>query len=692
MKGEKIDMAKIEVIRQRDLQDCGACALASIIKYYGGYVPIEKIREDTRTSLNGTTAFHLISAAKNYGFDAIGMRSQLDSEDIYLPAIVHLKLKNGLEHFAVLYKITSKYVCLMDPARGKVKLNTSEFLELWDNVILLFTPINRIITMNKGTSFSKIILKLLTKNKKIFANIFIVNLLFIILSIVGGFYFQLAVSNIQEGTDKKFLIILIGCFLMIIVFKVLLEYIKNYYQNFLNKNLDVEIYTSFLSHIFNLPLGFTENRTTGEIVSRVQELAEAKNLVAEIFSNVILNIILVGSVVLVLYFVCDKLFFILCFIVIMYLIITFISSKIIYTKMQETIEASTNFNMVLVENIDINSSVKNLNLTNKFLKRLDRSLTKMLHKNFKLTNIINILELLKKSIYEIGLFAITTLGIYLIYQGKLEILSFVTFNGLLGYMMGPLEEMCSLVPKYNYLKASFKKISELIALEVERDSEGLKLLEVPSLQLKNINYSYNLYTNILSIKDLEIKRGERVMLIGPSGSGKSTLCKIIASMSIRQTSGEYWIDKIRREDYSTNTLKENILYVGQNEKLFSASIRDNILSYRDISDDEFKNITRICQIDNIVDKRPNRYNSVINAAVNNLSGGEIQRIILARGLLKKAKVIILDEALSEVNIDMERSILKNIFNYFKDITFIYVSHKDVSDLFSKVIPVEAYHE
>mgnify|MGYP001131414540 CR=1 FL=1 len=690
--GRKNIMAKIEVIKQRDLQDCGACSLLCIIKYYGGYVPIEKIREDTQTSLNGTTAFHLINAAQNYGFEALGIKTQLDSQDIYLPAIVHLKLKNGLEHFAVLYKITSKNIYLMDPARGKVKLSVTEFNELWDNIMLLFTPINRILTMNKDVTFLNLFQKLLIKNKKLFLYIFFVNLLFIILAIIGNFYFQLAISNVNSGTDKKFMILLVSCFFLIIVFKVLLEYIKNYYQNYLNKNLDVEIYSSFLSHIFHLPLGFTENRTTGEIVTRVQELAEAKNLLTEIFCNVLLNVILILGATVVLYFVCDKLFFILCFIIIIYLILTFISSKVIYSKMQETIEASTDFNTILVENIDINSSIKNLNLTNKFLKRLDGGLTNMLYQNFRLTSIVNVLEFLKKSVYEVGLFVITTFGIYLIYQGRLEVLTFVTFNSLVSYIMNPLGEICSLVPKYNYLKASFKKIGELIALEVEEEREGLELEVIPSLQLKNLKYSYNLYSNILDIKDIEIKSGERVMLMGPSGSGKSTLCKIIAANYLSEINGEYCIENIRSYDYSTKTLKNSILYVGQNEKLFSANIRDNIVCFRDIKDDEFKNITRICHIDDIVDKRPNRYNSIINASINNLSGGEVQRIILARALLKRAKVIILDEALSEVNIDMERSILKNIFAYFKDITFIYVSHKDVSDLFLRVIPMENIHE
>ena len=103
-------MKKIEVVKQQDLQDCGACSLSSIIKYYDGYVPLEKIREDTYTTINGTTAYHLIEAAKIYGFDALGVKvKDIFDKNIYLPAIAHLTLKNGLEHFVVIYKVNKNY-------------------------------------------------------------------------------------------------------------------------------------------------------------------------------------------------------------------------------------------------------------------------------------------------------------------------------------------------------------------------------------------------------------------------------------------------------------------------------------------------------------------------------------------------------------------------------------------------------
>ena len=162
-------MPKIEVVKQRDLKDCGACCMECLLKYFGGYVPLEKIRDDTCTGVNGTTAFHIIKALCSYGFDAMGVKaSALQDENIYLPAIAHVILKNGLQHFVVVYKITAKMVYLMDPAKGKVKMTIEEFAEIWDNILILATPSGNILRYTKEMSVISLFGKLLLKNKYLF--------------------------------------------------------------------------------------------------------------------------------------------------------------------------------------------------------------------------------------------------------------------------------------------------------------------------------------------------------------------------------------------------------------------------------------------------------------------------------------------------------------------------------------------
>ena len=681
-------MPKIEVVKQRDLKDCGACCIETILKYYGGYVPLEKIRDDTCTGINGTTAFHIVKTLCAYGFDAMGVKANdIFDENIYLPAIAHVILKNGLQHFVVIYKINTKYVYLMDPAKGKTKISISEFAEIWDHVLILSSPSSNILRYTKELSITGLFGKMLVKNKYLFSKIIIVNIILMILTIIGNFYFQVSISSIQEGQDTRFVKFIIILFLIILLFKIIMNYTKTYYLNYLNKNLDTELFSIFIEHIFKLPLKFIQNRTTGEIVTRIDELSDTKNLFSEIFSTFILNTILIIGAIVTLFLINSKLFFLLCLVITIYLIAGIISSKGIYNKIKENIEATTEFNSTLIENVDMNFSIKNLNLVREFIYRIENKLILMLKSNFSFVSILNLIELLKNFIYEIGLFATTSLGIYLIYQGELEVLSLVTFNSILIYLFNPAKELVDLIPKYNYLKASFSKLSEFLATEIEKDQGGLNKLENNNIEVKDLTYSYDLYHKIINKVSFQVKRNDKVLLSGPSGSGKSTICKLIYR-SLGSYSGNIELNNTSEYDYSLKAIRENILYVGQNEKLFTGTIRDNIICFRNISDAQFTRVCQICKLEEIVSKRPNRYNTVINASLNNLSGGEKQRIILARALLKKAKIIILDEALSEVNVDLEKAILNDIFIEFKESTLIYVTHKNVEDKFSNIVRLE----
>lgn len=680
-------MAKIEVVKQHDLKDCGACSLSCIIKYYDGYVPIEKIRDDTFTTGVGTTAYNLVEASRSYGFEATGVFvDDVKNENIYLPAIAHIVLKNGLNHFVVVYKISKNYVWLMDPAVGKAKMKIDDFNNIWDNILILLTPIDKILKYDKDLTISSLLMKLIMKNKSVFIKICIINLIVMFFTILTSFYFQITISSINQGEDIIYLKAIIIIFTLTFFFKVLLNFNKNYYLTYFYRNLDVELFSNFLDHIFNLPLKFIQNRSTGEIVSRIQDLSEIKDLLSEFFTNVLLNTILIIGAIVVLYSINSKLFFILCLVVIIYVILGLLFSKLIYGCVRDNVNTATTFNSCLVENIEANTSIKNLNLVDHFLKYLEEKLIIMFKSNFKTQSTLNNVSFIKEFVYEMGTFLVLSIGVLLIADGKLELLSLITFQSLMFYFMNPIQDFIDLIPKFNYLKASFNKLSEFINIECDDYEKGINNINNYSIEFINVSFKYN-FTNILTNVSFKIDDGDKVFLKGPSGSGKSTICNMLAYPK-DIIDGTIKIGGINRADYSLGTTLKTILYVGQNEKLITGTIRDNILSFRSVSDEDFEKVVRICKLESIVEKRPNRYDSIINAMQNNLSGGELQRIILARALLKQAKILILDEALSEVNFDLELDIIEDIKKYYPTNTLIYVSHKDVSCKFTKILDME----
>lgn len=681
----------MKIVRQRDLKDCGVCSLASIIQHYGGYVSLERLRLDAKVSNEGTTALNLVQTAKKYGFDAKGIKANnLKDENIRLPAIAHMIKKNGLNHYVVIYKITKDKVVLMDPAKGKIVKTKDEFYEEWSHVLLIFYPKRKIDILVKENSLLKMLGSIVLQEKKLFWGILLASVILMLSTIGGGYYFQVMIDGITQNYYVNYLKVFGIFFGFLIVIKLVFGYIRSYLETHLNKNIDGLLHSNFISHIFHLPLEVITSRTSGEIITRVTELANIKNLFTEIFITCFLDFLLVIAVVPLLYRISSKLFWILFLCLVLYLIVGIITSKIIYKKAYSNIELEAEFNNTLLENINMITSIKNLHLTDKRLKKVESSLIKLLYDNFKVGLFINRETTIKNIINELGFLVINTWGFYLIYQGHLEVSELITFNTLLGLFLEPIKNCIDILPKYNFVKATFTKIDDFLSLHKENLGRFMKLNDW-KIVIKDLTYSYDALRNIFTRFNWQIPPGSLVLLKGRSGSGKSTLCKILDKY-ITDYQGEILIGGYNLKDLSIATVRENITYVGQQESLVTGSIRDNILLERKVSEEYYREVCELCLVDEIVAGKALRYETLISNDTNNISGGEKQRIVLARALLNDFNILILDEALSEVDYYKERTIIRNLKRKYNNKTIIYVTHKNQDKLFDTVINVGGRNE
>ena len=682
-------MSNIKPVIQQDFKDCGVCSMEYIIMYYNGYIPTEKLREDTFTDTNGTTAFHIVNAFQKWGFDAIGVyEHDLYSFDLYYPLIAHLKQKNNLEHFVVITNIKKDIVYLMDPGSGYKKMPIEEFNKYFTGHIILAKPREKIIKFKEGLTINKLFFKILFKEKFLVLKIIIISILFSFFSILSSYYLKIGSNIISEDYNLiKFLIII---FLGVILGKIFSIFIRDYFENHLSNLVDLDIYPDFFNHLFHLPLNSIKSRTSGEIMLRVTELANIKSLFTEIFIATFLDLTMVIISVIVLYFINLRLFVILIIFLLFYIILGIISSKIIYHKLLKNITLETDYKSTLLENVEMYESIKNLGVSDKILQKIERSLTKYLHNTYYFNKYFNITNLFKNILIEMCFFLINTYGFINVYKGNLSLVDLFTFDIMISYCVDPIKNIIDMLPKFNYIKATFNKLKEFINIEEESNKKENLNLD-GDIIFQDVKFSYNNYDYILNNINIKITKGDKLLLEGVSGVGKSTICKLLYKEYI-PNSGEIYIGKYNLKDICIEDIRDNILYISQNENLFTGTIKENILIYRDISEKEFHNICEICLIEDIVSKKSMRYNSLIEPTSKNLSGGEKQRIILARGLLKKCNIIILDEALSEVDIDKEKQIIKNIKEYFKEKTIIYISHKKQSKLFNNHILIGGVNE
>ena len=666
-------MYKEVSIRQHDIKDCGAACLLSIIKFYNGNISLEKIRMDTFISKDGITAFNLVNAAKKYGFDSYGIRitfDELKKGNVLLPAVAYLELENGLRHYVVVYKITNKYVLVMDPAKGMVKVKHEIFARDFKNVLLIFSPISKVVKYEDSNKLYDIFINFIKSDKKLIINLFITSLLLTIVSIFISFYMKIILNSAQYNLKSLFITFVIIFFILNLI-KVVFSYLRNYYETYLNKNIDVKLIPSFIEHIFNLPLSAISNRTTGEIITRVQELENIKEILANMFITLVLNLLMAIVSWFVLMFINWKLTLVLVVIIVIYLLNNILWLKPINILVENNIVLDTEFNSVLNNNLNHIISIKNDGL---FIKnKLEDKLISFLSNTFYFRKKINIYNFINEFIIEIGLFILNTIGLIFIMNNSIELIDLITYDSLYLYFINPIREIVNLIPKYVFIKRSFYKINDFLMLEEESTTDKEEEFSYGDITFSNIDYSYNCYDYPIKNYSLNISKNNKVLVMGRSGSGKSTLFKLLFRL-YDPIKGNILINNINIKDYNINTIRDNICYISQDEGLYNDTLLNNITLGKDITLEKLNEVINLCQINDILDKKSLRLNTLLLEDSSNFSGGERARIIIARALLKNTNIIIFDETFSAIAESDANKMINNIFGYYPNKTFILISH------------------
>ncbi len=571
----------------------------------------------------------------------------------------------------------------MDPAIGKRLIKLEEFLNIWTGTIVEFYPSREIVFFTKNITLLSLCLNYIKKEKQIFKKSIIISIFLIILTIFSSYYFKIVLDNITSG--QKFLNQIFIIFFAITLFKIFFYKLKLYYESHLNKNIDIYLLRDFINHVLNLPSKVIQSKTTGEIVSRINDLNNFKNLFSEMFISLFTDSLLIISLIPILIIINKTLFLVLVITLIVYLLLGLLFKNLIYKNIFKNITLENKFISTFIESITMINSIKNLSGINDAIKYIEIHAANYIEKSFNLINLNNIQLTLKNIINELGYYTIYTISFILYIKQKLNIADLITFQTLMIYFLQPVKNLIDNIPKYNFIKVSIEKVSEFMNIEKEQRGDLVDINNF-DINIEDISFSYNKISEVLSNFNLNIREGEHVLIKGKSGSGKSTICKLLTKKEDNYK-GVIKLGDNNIKDLSINTINKNIMYISQKEYLYSDTLKANIKYHKRVSPDEFKNACDISELNEIVKTKPARYETYINVDSNNFSGGEKQRIILARAIINKFKILIIDEALSEVDMETEKNIINNLRNQFKDKTIIYISHKNLEKEFNKVIYV-----
>ena len=359
--------------------------------------------------------------------------------------------------------------------------------------------------------------------------------------------------------------------------------------------------------------------------------------------------------------------------------------------LKDSYKYASNVNSYVIESIEMVDTIKSLSLQNKVCYDVEQKYSKLNENNYSLTRIINIEEFFKNLVFHIGNLIIIYLGVLQVREGNLLITSLITYMNLLGYFTEPIKNIIDLNLVYKNARESLRRILELYQVPCE-EIDYNKKYHLDKLKgniiVNNLSYSYNGINKVIDNVSFEIKAGEKVLIYGSSGSGKSTIMKLLVKY-LQGYQGEIRLDGYNLQSLDLYDIRTKICYVSQKENLFTDSIYNNIVLDREISYETFMDITKTTYVEELVSSKNLNYHYLLEENGFNLSGGERQKIILARTLLQEADIYIFDEALNAIAVNKERMILENIFNLYKDKTIIVVSHRfNNNDLFDKKIVIK----
>lgn len=655
-----------------------------IINFYGGNLPIDQIRDLTKTNKNGTTAFHIIEACKSIGFNAEGIKTsleQLNKENLILPCIAHVVIDGKYKHFVVIYKIDfkNKKIIIADPSCSIKKITFSEFQKMWSSVLITLYPLKK-LPLTQNISFIDFLLKIIKLHKAFIFNIIMLSIFITMFSVISSFYMK----NILDAINYNNLTIIFIFFLFINIFKILSDFFRNKLLIYLNQKIDLLLTLDTYKKIISLPYNYYHTRTTGDIISRVNDLSIIRNMITKVSLSLFIDLPLALVTFIIFYIINTKLFFISLIIVFIYLLLMIFSKNRI-TNNINTIQVNKSETMsYMIETINGFETVKSVGNEAQIIDKFEKKYVKFLKNIFKFDNYNNTISILKDLVNAVGYLTIIYVGAKMVTLGNLTFGDLLVFVNLLNYFLEPIKNIIDLNSEIKEAKNSLRRILELFKNENKKQT-FIDNVKVKEIFFNNLSYSYDYKEKQLKNINLKLKK-QKILILGKSGSGKSTLFKLLMRY-YEIPRNQITINGYDINDYKDDVIKQNFSYISQNEILYTDSIYNNLKIDKNITEEQIIEISKKCFIDEFLNDLG--LNMLIEENGYNLSGGQRQRIILARALLKNFEVLIIDEGLSQMDINLERKILKNLFKMYENKMIIVISHRlDNMDLYDRVIELK----
>lgn len=670
-----LNLKHLPMVRQAEATECGHACLAMIAGWHGHQIDLVSLRLHHTASGNGTSLHAIAMLAEQFQLRARALRLEpADLGRLAMPAILHW----DMNHFVVLKSVGRRGVVIHDPGRGVLKLSLKEAGEHFTGVAMEFSPTEAFKPIRQER---RLPLGTLFRGADDFgrraAQVVALSLFFEALMLVAPWYMQIAVDNVIPSGDTQLLWALAGGFAVVALVRLATEYARSTLLVYVQSRLDLALTSRLFGHMLRLPMPFFVKRDDGDLVSRFHSLEPIRALLAEgLLLAVIDGILALGT--LVLMFVINPLLAAVAVAaLVLYGALRLAFYLPLFRRNEEVVRAEAACTTHLIESIRSAQAIKLFNAEADREGQYVGRTAEAVHSRAGQQRLVATFKALRETIVMLEQVAFVAVAAWLALRGELTI---GVMYAVLAYKTQFMTAGAHLVEKgieFRMLRLHLDRVSDIAMSDQERAYER-KVSERPpiegAVELSHVSFRYaDSEPLVLNDVSLRIEQGECVAIVGPSGCGKTTLVKVLLGL-FEPTSGEVRIDGIPLPVFGERAYRRQVATVMQDDYLMTGSILQNICFFEENPDAAFAaECARLACVHEDIMRMPLGYRTPIGSLGSTLSAGQRQRVLLARALYRRPRVLIIDEGTANLDVELERRINETLLTL--PITRIHVAHR-----------------
>jgi NHLM bacteriocin system ABC transporter peptidase/ATP-binding protein len=647
-------------VLQLESVECGAASLAMVLGFYGRHEPLESLRLACGVTRDGSKAGSILRAARGFGLDARGYKKEPgELAAMRFPIIVFW----NFNHFLVVEGFHAGRFYLNDPARGRRTVSAQEFDQGFTGVALAFEPGAGFRPGGIAPSVARSLSRYIEGVRAALAFLVMLGLALVVPGMLIPVLSSRFIDEVLVAHAADMVVPLLGGLALTAVARAALAWLQARQLTLAHAQSAITAASRFFSHALRLPAEFYTQRSAGEIASRVDLNERVADTVSGDLSQVLLNCI-TAIFFLVMMFAYERE---LALIAVVAVVAELVVWRVITERTAELSQhmsvqagklagASVN-GLANIESIKASAREDSL-----FAKWMGLQ-TQFVNSSVRAQGIALALGQLPSLLSLVVNLAILGIGSLRIIEGEFTVGGLVAFQTLLASFTAPVHALLGLNQKIQTLRGDLTRLDDVLNYPADSLEDGGAATAVPAggFELREVSFGYNRNDPpLIENFSLTLAPGRRVAIVGASGCGKSTLARLVAGL-YRPWSGTILFDGRPRGDYARASLASSLAFVDQDVVLFEGTIRDNLAMWDPaISDAAIEKAARDACIHDVVMEREGSYAAQVQEGGRNWSGGQRQRLEIARALAANPRTLVLDEATSALDAATERAVQENL--------------------------------